>query len=175
MDGHNAGGYEHPFAHFAKGTPPQVGVDPVDEVIEQVVQDGGACIGALYLEDCLHHIAPAEQHRPLVLLQRRPPLGHKPLDNGRVVRQPVLQSEVVDGLDGSRLVQEAEPVRCLLEPGIQPPGKARTVHEGHQLALEVPAACHQLGDLGHHRGGIAVFHYFFLPALPVCSARKPPP
>ncbi|MGW5233991.1 hypothetical protein ACWEQU_17250 [Streptomyces nodosus] len=71
----------------------------------------------MYLEEALDHVAPAEQHRTLVLRQRRPPLGHELLDDCGAVGQPVLQREVIDRLDGGRLVQEAESVLGLVEPG----------------------------------------------------------
>lgn len=106
----------------------------------------------------------------LVPRQRWPALGHEPLDDDGAVGQLVLQREVVDRVDGGRLVQEAEPVRGLIEPGIQPPGEVRTLHEGHQFALEIPALCHQPVDMERAVRRPLCYIFLFLPALSVSAA-----
>lgn len=86
---------------------PNVGVDPVADVIDEVVEQDGTLLEPLHLETPLDHVAPGEQHVPLILRQRRPTLRDEPLQDGKAAGQLILQREMIDGEDGCVLVEIA--------------------------------------------------------------------
>ncbi|KWT63853.1 hypothetical protein ADL21_00380 [Streptomyces albus subsp. albus] len=92
----------------------------------------------------------------------RPLLGHEPFEDAGAVRQLVLEREVVDRLDGGRLVEKAEPVCGIVEPGIQPPGESRAPREGHQFAPEFLLRATSLSTWGNTVEGALCPHFFCL-------------
>ncbi|WP_405135598.1 hypothetical protein [Nocardia sp. NBC_01388] len=94
---HNPADDEHALPQSRKRHNPHIRIDPIDQIIDEIVQHDRVTIGALRLEASFDDVAPPQHHLPLTVGQRRPMLRDKSFDNGATIRQPMLQREMING------------------------------------------------------------------------------
>jgi hypothetical protein len=146
VERHDPSDEEHARTDSGEPFPAHVGVDAVDEVVDEVVQQDGIPVEPADLETSFDDVVPAEQHLPLVVGQRRPPLSDEPFEHRAAVGQATLQHEVVHREDRGALVEKAVVVSGFEQHPVQPPREARPLRERHEFSLEFRGTLEQVLD-----------------------------